>query len=147
DDEHSHHHHHGHDHHHHHGHDHDHDYDVNRHGDDIRAFSLVLDQPIDIMAFTVALELLIANQGADLLRVKGIVNLTEKPGKPVVIHGVQHIFHEPIWLDAWPDSDRRSKIVFITRNIAKETIERFFKAWQIVGEERAMTVLGAEAAS
>ena len=145
DDEHSHHHHHGHGHHHHHGHEHDHDYDVNRHGDDIRAFSLVLDQPIEIMAFTVALELLIANQGADLLRVKGIVNLTEKPGKPVVIHGVQHIFHEPIWLDAWPDSDRRSKIVFITRNIAKETIERFFKAWQIVGEERAIAVLGAEA--
>lgn len=122
DGEHSHQHHHG---HHHHG--HEHDYDVNRHGENIRAFSLILDEPIDIMAFTVALELLIANQGADLLRVKGIVNLTEKPEKPVVIHGVQHILHEPIWLDAWPSADRRSKIVFITRNIAKETIERFSK--------------------
>ena len=136
---------HEHSHQHNHHHEHDHDYDVNRHGEDIQAFSLVLDQPIDTIAFTVALELLIANQGADLLRVKGIVNLVEKPETPVIIHGVQHVFHEPIWLDAWPTPDRRSKIVFITRNIAKETIERFFKAWQVAGHKQASTVLATQA--
>lgn len=112
-------------------HDHHHDeHDVNRHGTDIKAFSLILDEPVAALGFMMALELLIANQGEDLLRVKGIVNIAEKPGKPVVVHGVQHIFHPPSWLDEWPTEDHRTKIIFITRNIPEETIEHFFRAWQ-----------------
>lgn len=129
-------------HHHHHHHGHDHEHDVNRHGTDIEAFSLVLDEPISTFAFTVGLQLLIANQGEDLLRVKGILNLAEKPETPVVIHGVQHVLHEPIWLDRWPSEDRRSKLVFITRNIPRETIETFFKAWQSIGDKKALAALG-----
>lgn len=109
---------------------HDHEHDVNRHGNDIQAFSLVLDEPVTTMTFTIGLKLLIANQGADLLRVKGIINLAENPHTPLVIHGVQHIFHEPVWLDRWPSQDHRTKLVFITRNIPQETIEAFFQAWQ-----------------
>ncbi|MCG8507772.1 MAG: GTP-binding protein, partial [Rhodospirillales bacterium] len=124
------------DHHTHHHEHHHHKHDVNRHGKEVQAFSLVLDEPISSIAFMIALELLIANQGADLLRVKGIINLAEKPDKPVIIHGVQHIFHEPVWLDKWPTEDRRTKLVFITRNIPQETIESFFRAWQRVGDER-----------
>ena len=117
---------------HHHGHHHDHDHhhhDVNRHSEDIRSFSLVIDQPISRMAFAMAMQLLTANQGEDLLRVKGIVKLAEDPERPVVIHGVQHILHDPVYLDAWPDDDERTRLVFITRNIPKETIESFFRAW------------------
>lgn len=134
-----------------HGHTHDHGHghhaghephhDVNRHGDNIHAYCLVLDEPVSTMAFTMALELLMANQGEDLLRVKGIVHLKEKPEKPVIIHGVQHVFPEPVFLNTWPDDDRRTKIVFITRNIRKETIEKFFAAWQKVGDDRASAVL------
>lgn len=123
--------------------DHTHHHDVNRHGTDIQAYCLVLDEPISTVAFTVALEFLIANQGADLLRVKGIVHLAEKPENPVVIHGVQHVFHEPVWLDGWPSEDRRTKLVFITRNIARETIETSFKAWRAIGDERASAALQA----
>lgn len=113
-----------------HPHDHDHDHhDVTRHSEDIRSFSLVIDQPISGFAFTVAMQLLTANQGEDLLRVKGIVKLAEDPERPVVIHGVQHILHDPVHLDAWPDDDHRTRLVFITRNIPRETIEGFFKAW------------------
>lgn len=126
---------HGHDHHHHHSHKHDHHndhdehhHDINRHGEGIEAFSIILDEPISSTAFTFALDLLISSKGADLLRVKGILNILEKPGTPVVIHGVQHIFHDPVWLDSWPDMDRRSKIVFITRGIPKATVETFFDA-------------------
>ena len=122
----------GHDHHH--AHDDD-PHDVNRHGNEIQAYSLVLNEPISTMAFTMALELLIANQGADLLRVKGIVNLAEKPDNPIIIHGVQHIFHEPVWLDEWPTEDRRTRLVFITRNIPQETIDLFFRAWQRFGDQ------------
>lgn len=124
---------HEHDHAHSHGHGHDHAHDVNRHGSEVRAYSLVLDEPVSTMAFTVALELLIANQGEDLLRIKGIVGLAEKPDNPVIIHGVQHVFHDPVWLDAWPTEDRRTKLVFITRNIPQKTIDTFFRAWQKFG--------------
>ena len=128
---HHHHHHHHHDNHGHHDHHNDHDdhhHDINRHGAGIEAFSLILDEPISSTAFTFALDLLISSKGADLLRVKAILNILEKPETPVVIHGVQHIFHDPVWLDSWPDMDRRSKIVFITRDIPKATVETFFDA-------------------
>ncbi|HEY4546428.1 MAG TPA: GTP-binding protein [Pedomonas sp.] len=119
---------HHHDHEQHHHHDHHH-HDVTRHSEDIRSFSLVIDQPISRMAFAMAMQLLTANQGEDLLRVKGIVKLAEDPTRPVVIHGVQHILHDPVYLDAWPDDDHRTRLVFITRNIPKETIDGFFRAW------------------
>lgn len=128
-------------------HDHgEHAHDVNRHGTDVRAYCLVLEEPVSTMAFTTALELLLANQGPDLLRVKGIINLAEKPEKPVIIHGVQHVFHDPVWLDEWPSEDHRTKIVFITRNIPKQTIETFFRAWQSLGNDRAVRTLEAGAA-
>ncbi len=111
-------------------HHHHHHADVNRHGHDIQAYCLSFDEPMSRMAFSIAMELLAANQGADLLRVKGIIKLAEHPDQPVVIHAVQHMMHEPIRLDAWPDADRRSKLVFIVRNIAKPTMEKFFLAWQ-----------------
>ena len=41
---------------------------------------------------------------------------------PVVIHGVQHIFHPAVILEEWPTGDRRSRIVFITRNIDESVI-------------------------
>jgi G3E family GTPase len=112
-----------------HGHHHHH-HDINRHDHDIQAYCLTIDAPISRMAFGMAMELLAANQGADLLRVKGIVKMAEHPDQPVIIHAVQHMMHDPIRLDAWPDSDERSKLVFIVRNIPKATMETFFAAWQ-----------------
>ncbi|TVR84097.1 MAG: GTP-binding protein [Rhodospirillales bacterium] len=137
---------HGHDHGHDHRHRHDHGHaqDVNRHGDDIVASSLILDEPIGTTAFTVALELLTANAGPDLLRVKGIVNLKEHPDNPVVVHGVQHVFHPPVRLDAWPTEDRRTRLVFITRNIHKHTLDVFFRAWTTVSEDVLATVVGGD---
>ena len=101
---------------------------MNRHGADIQAYCVVMEEPISAVTFTVALELLIANRGEDLLRVKGILCLAEKPETPMVIHGVQHIFNEPVWLDAWPSDDRRSKLVIIARNLGEGTIRALFKA-------------------
>ncbi|SEB08177.1 CobW family GTP-binding protein [Rubrimonas cliftonensis] len=119
---------HAHDHHHHH-----HHHDVSRHGPDIRAFCVTLDAPLPTMAFTTALELLIANQGPALLRVKGLVCLAEKPERPVVIHGVQHVFHDPMILDAWPDDDRRTRLVFITQGVGRGPVEDFLRAWAGAG--------------
>jgi G3E family GTPase len=110
---------------------HHHHHDVNRHGHDIQAYCLTIDAPMSRMAFGMAMELLAANQGADLLRVKGIIKLAEHPDQPVVIHAVQHMMHDPVRLERWPDEDERSKLVFIVRNIPKSTMEKFFAAWHI----------------
>ena len=113
---------HSHDHHHHH-------HDVTRHGTDIRSFTLTFDEPVTIEAFASSLEALSLTQGSSILRVKGIVNTLDRPGMPLVIHGVQHVFHDPVWLDGWPDEDHQSKLVFITIGIERETLDMFFKAW------------------
>ncbi|MBB5393863.1 MULTISPECIES: GTP-binding protein [unclassified Herbaspirillum] len=119
---------HGHDHHDH-GHDHhDHAHDVNRHDDHIRAFCFTFDEPIDPALFDEWLSLLVGFKGPNILRIKGILNL-KGDDKPTVIHGVQHIFHPTATLPEWPSGDRRSRIVFITRDIERATIERSFDAF------------------
>ena len=65
--------------------------------------------------------------GADLLRVKGIVNVAGMD-RPIVIHGVQHVFHPPEILAQWPSADRRTKIVIIARDLAKDDIRNCFAA-------------------
>jgi G3E family GTPase len=110
-----------------------HAHDPNRHDDHIRAFCLVIDEPLAESMLDAWLDLLRSMSGPDLLRVKGILNLRERAA-PVAIHGVQHIFHPPVELPAWPDADRRSKIVFITRDIPRATIEAslaaFIEVWR-----------------
>tara|TARA_B100000989_G_scaffold287238_1_gene256678 strand:+ start:693 stop:1745 length:1053 start_codon:yes stop_codon:yes gene_type:complete len=112
-----------------HHHSHHHHHDVNRHGSDIRAFTLTFDEPVTIEAFASSLEALSLTQGESILRIKGIVNTLDRPGIPLVIHGVQHVFHDPVWLDEWPDEDHQTKLVFITKGIERETLDMFFKAW------------------
>ena len=116
---------HQHDHDHTHSHDHEHDdhaHDVNRHDKRIRARCYTIDQPIQAERLDAALEMLLRLVGQDLLRVKGILNV-QGMDKPLVIHGVQHLFHPPKNLPAWPDDDRRSRIVFITRDLPPKLID------------------------
>lgn len=112
--DHHHHHDHGHDHDHDHGHNHDHD--INRHDAQIHALCLTFDEPLDGEAFDFWLHTLMMLKGPDVLRIKGIVNIADLD-KPLVLHGVQQIFHPPIMLDAWPSEDRRTRMVFITRGV------------------------------
>lgn len=97
-------------------HDHTHHNDVNRHGDEIQAFSIVIDQAITWSNLELWLGSLLSLRGKDLLRIKGILNVIDQPG-PVVVHAVQHLLHPISRLRHWPSEDHRSKIVFITRNI------------------------------
>lgn len=120
--------HHGHDHdhghdHHHHGHSHQTAGDVNRHDDHIRAFCLTRDEPIDWARFVAWIEMLITLRGADLLRIKGILNVAGSH-QPVAVHGIQHLFHPPAVLPDWQNEDHRSKIVFITRDLERDWLER-----------------------
>jgi G3E family GTPase len=89
----------------------------------IGSWCLVREQPIRAVALALFLEALIEHCGGRLLRVKGIVHVAEEPLRPAVIHGVQHVFHPPEWLDRWPSDDRRSRIVFIGEAIPVRWIE------------------------
>jgi G3E family GTPase len=89
----------------------------------IKTASVCFKEPFTWRAFSSALDLLISLRGPDLLRVKGIVNVE---GKPIVIQGVQHIFHNPVTLEKWPSDNQDSRIVFITRNISAKSISDLF---------------------
>lgn len=104
-------------------HDDQHRHDVNRHDDRIRAFCLVREQPLDWDRFVNWVEMLTTLHGANLLRVKGILNI-EGGDRPIAIHGVQHLFHPPAELPSWQSEDRRSKIVVIARDLDKGFFER-----------------------
>jgi G3E family GTPase len=110
----------------HHAHDH---HDVNRHDDRIRAFVLATEAAIPTAVLDQFLELARAMHGQNLLRLKGVVKLAETPDSPIVVHGVQHILHPPARLARWPDDDRRTRLVFITRDIEERTIRELFAAF------------------
>jgi G3E family GTPase len=95
------------------------------HDGSIRTLSMRFHEPFTWAAFSAALELLATLRGPDLLRVKGIVNVD---GKPVVVQGVQHIFHDPVELDRWPSADTDTRLVFITRGIEAATIRNLLSA-------------------
>lgn len=106
--------------HHHHGHGHQ------NHDASISSFMLSFDEPLDWMIVSQWLAYLRSARGEGLLRVKGILNLVGEPN-PVAVHGVHHVFHPPVALPHWPDDDRRSRIVFITRGITRQEV---LELWQ-----------------
>jgi G3E family GTPase len=77
--------------------------------------------------FAQAMEALIALRGPDLLRAKGLLNVAGCHG-PVVVQFVQHLAHVPVELERWPDADRASRVVFITRNIGEQAVKNVFSA-------------------
>ena len=103
-------------------------HDINRHDASIRAFCLSADAAIAPSAFDMFLELLRAAHGPKLLRVKGLVGLADDPTRPVVVQGVQHVFHPPLRLDAWPDADHRTRMVFIARDLPRAFVEGLWAA-------------------
>ena len=98
-----------------------------RHDTAIDSFCLRFKEPFTWDNFSQCMEVLTSLRGPDLLRVKGLVSIEGKSG-PVVVQGVQHLFHPPVELAAWPSADHETRIVFITRAIDKQTIERLFGA-------------------
>ena len=106
--------------------------DRNRHDEHIRAFCVTRNAPMDWDRFADWVEMIISLHGTNLLRIKGILNVAGAEG-PIAIHGVQHLFHPPVELKEWPDADRRSRLVFITRDIDGDTMARSLEAF--LGED------------
>jgi G3E family GTPase len=90
-----------------------------RHTAGIESFALQRDRPVPALALTLLLEALTEHCGARLLRMKGLVNIAEMPGQPAVIHGVQHVFAAPEFLDRWPSDDHTTRMAFIGRGVPR----------------------------
>lgn len=98
------------------------------HRADISTLSLTFDEPIDWVDFGIWLSMLVHSRGADILRIKGILNVRGSE-LPLVIHGVQHMIHAPVHLSAWPDEERRSQLVLIGRLPPRAQIEASLQAF------------------
>jgi Cobalamin synthesis protein cobW C-terminal domain len=85
------------------------------------------------------LDLLRSMHGPNLLRLKGVVKIAETPQSPLVVHGVQHVFHPPVRLPQWPDGDERTRIVLITRDLEPRVVGRLFDAFLGAGAPTGRT--------
>lgn len=106
------------------------------HSHNIAVFAVTLEGAISRFDFARALGGLARDRGSDLLRVKGIVEFADRPGRPAVVQAAQHAMFTPEWLDRWPDSDHRSRLVFIVHDIPPgEILGHFaFASPALIGE-------------
>ncbi len=108
------------------------------HSPGVESFVLVRERPVPGLALVLLLQALAEHCGGRLLRVKGLVEVTEMPGRPALIHGVQHIFEPPQFLPAWPGADRRTRLVFIAEGVPRHFPARLLAALEEeVAEEQA----------
>jgi len=89
------------------------------HDDGIQCIAVRRDRSMHAITLTLFLQALADHCGSDLLRLKGIINIAERSDRPAVIHGVQHVFHAPVWLDRWPSADRSTRLVLIGRGLSE----------------------------
>jgi G3E family GTPase len=123
-------------------HHHHHHHDPNRHDARIHAFGLTFAEPLPWEGLATWLEMLAITRGASILRMKGILNL-EGEDRPVVLHGVQHVFHPPERLAAWPEGhDRQSRLVFILRDLDRAVVEEGLAAFLQAARDKAALASG-----
>lgn len=104
------------------------DASVAAHSDGIETFSLTRETPLPALTLTLWLEALVEHAGDRLLRVKGLVDVAEMPGRPALIQGVRHVFSAPDWLERWPSDDHRTRIVFIAEAMPRHFPSRLLDA-------------------
>jgi G3E family GTPase len=92
--------------------------------------SLTFDGPVDWAAFGIWFSMLLHARGEDVLRVKGLLDIGG--AGPVLLNGVQHVIHPPDHLEEWPDEERRTRIIFITRDVRPEELLASLEAFQSI---------------
>ncbi len=96
----------------------------------VGAVTVVLDATVDWTAFGIWLTMLLQARGSEIYRVKGLLDVGASG--PVLVNGVQHVVHPPVHLDAWPDADRRSRLVFIGEGLDHDRLRRSLTAFSAV---------------
>ena len=97
------------------------------HSDGIGSFVLAEETPMPWAIFARSMDTLMQLRGPDLLRVKGFLDVEGCKG-PLLVQFVQHLAHPPVELEAWPDTNRQSRVVFITRNISEHQVRTLVQA-------------------
>jgi G3E family GTPase len=95
----------------------------------VKSHTLIHDGPVPLAAIEMFLDLLRSTHGDHLLRMKGIIELSDDRSRPLVIHGVQKTLHPPIRLAAWPDEQRGTRLVLITLDMPQDYVQRLFAAF------------------
>ena len=113
------------------------------HSNAIESFVVQRDRPVPALALTLLLEALAEHCGARLLRMKGLVHIEETPDQPAVIHGVQHVFSPPAFLESWPSNDHSTRLVFIAQGVPRYFPARLLDAIEV--EVRQETTSGNHA--
>jgi len=106
------------------------------HTSGVSSFCLWFETPLDWTAFGIWMSMLLNRHGDRVLRVKGMLNVAGV-ADPVLVNGVQHVVHPPTHLTGWPDADRRSRIVFITRDVSRARIEASLAAFNALANPAA----------
>src|SRR4029077_173673 len=124
-------HHHDHDHDHEHGHDHHHDHDhgglKHYHDEDMQSFSLRSERPLDPAKFMPWLQNLVASEGQNILRSKGILAFSDDDDR-YVFQGV-HMMLEGDHQRPWKEGEtRESRVVFIGRELPEQAIREGFES-------------------
>lgn len=104
-----------------------------RHGG-VRVFTLETEHPLDWTRFALWLSLLLNRHGQDVLRLKGVVHLSDVR-TPVVVQGVQHLIHKPLHLASWPDGRPATRLTVIARQLDPDVVGRSFRAFNGLAED------------
>jgi G3E family GTPase len=99
-----------------------------RHTSGLETIAFASVSPIPALALTLFLQALVDHAGDRLLRVKGLIKVAEMPDQPALVHGVQHVFAAPEWLEAWPSHEQHTRIIFIGASIPRRWPARLLEA-------------------
>jgi G3E family GTPase len=94
----------------------------------VRALGLTSPRPIAAEGLDGFLALLLAGHGSTLLRLKGLVMLTEGPERPLVVQGVGHALMPPRRLPAWPRGEAGTRLALILEGGDAAAVEALFAA-------------------
>jgi len=103
------------------------------HSDGVSSFCMWFDGALDWTAFGIWMTMLLNHHGDRVLRIKGMLNVAGV-GDPVLVNGVQHVVHPPTHMTGWPDTDRRSRLVFIVQDMRRDEIEASLRAFNALVE-------------
>ena len=95
---------------------------------DILALYVIRDRPLPAVALTLFMQAVVEHCGMRLLRLKGLVAIEEVPDRPALVHGVRHVVSPPDFLERWPTVDRRTRLIFITKDVPSYFIGRLLDA-------------------
>jgi G3E family GTPase len=93
----------------------------------VRSFAWFAQRPLRWRELEDTLGTLLEVAGERILRLKGLANLEGEEG-PVAIHAIQHTLYPAARLGRWPDADRRTRLVFVVRDLEESHVAQMLQS-------------------